>query len=153
MVEIRHEGTCAAPLEVTFAYVDDYRNAPKWLWGLAKFEPIGENDHGLDSVFEGTYHVKPVKLSSTIRVTQWEQNEVIAFESIKGFPTRSTWRFRADGDERTAISVVFGYDLPGGLAGKALGRALEPIVGLSVRHSDAALRRQIEEQHAGRGGS
>lgn len=152
MVEIRHEGSCAAPLEVTFAYVDDYRNTPNWLWGLARFEPVGDKHHGPDAVFEGTYHVKPVKLSSTIRVTQWQENEVIAFESIKGFPTRSTWRFRADGAERTHISVVFGYDLPGGLAGKALGRALEPIVGLSVRHSDAALRRQIEEQHAARGG-
>jgi hypothetical protein len=43
--------------------------------------------------------------------------------------------------------VTFGYELPGGLAGRTLGRAFEPIVGLSVRHSDEALRRAIESRY------
>jgi uncharacterized membrane protein len=93
-----------------------------------------------------------VKLHSTIKCTAWEQDSVIAFKSIKGFPNESTWRFSADGPNRTKVDVVFSYQLPGGLAGKALGRALEPIVALSVRHSDAALRKNIEELYASQGG-
>jgi uncharacterized membrane protein len=148
MVDINHTGECAAPLEVAFAYVDDYRNATDWMFGLARFEPVGEQVQGPGSEFEATFQVKPVKLHSTIRVTEWGANEIIAFESIKGFRNWSTWRFFAAGPERTRIEVTFGYELPGGLAGKAMGRVLEPIVALSVRHSDEALRREIEGRFA-----
>jgi uncharacterized membrane protein len=147
MVDIHHEGTCAAPLDVAFAYLDDYRNATTWMFGLSKFEPQGTKDRGLGAVFDATFAVKPVKLSSTIRVTEWEQDSVIAFESVKGFTNWSTWRFAAAGPTSTTIRVTFSYVLPGGLAGRALGKALEPIVGISVRRSDEALRREIEARY------
>ena len=148
MVDITHTGYAEAPLEVTFGYVDDYRNTTKWMFGLASFEPSAELDHGLGSVFDGTFQVTPVKLHSTVEVTAWEQDALIAFKSIKGFTNSSTWRFTADGPTRTRVDVVFSYELPGGLAGRVLGRALEPIVAMSVRHTDAALRRHVEERFA-----
>jgi uncharacterized membrane protein len=148
MVDIHHEGSCAAPLEVAFAYLDDYRNATDWMFGLSRFEPVGEKSQGLGAEFEGTFSVKPVKVHSTIRVTQWRHQEIIGFESIKGFRNWSTWRFFADGATRTRIVVTFSYELPGGLAGKAMGRVFEPIAALSVRHSDEALRREIEARYA-----
>jgi uncharacterized membrane protein len=151
MVEIHHEGSCAAPVEVAFAYIDDYRNATKWMFGLAEFEPVGDKDQGLGSVFRGTFQVKPVKLHSTVECTDWKQDELIAFESVKGFKNTSVWRFLPDGPNRTKVDVRFSYDLPGGLAGRALGKALEPIVAMSVRHSDEALRKQIEETYSARG--
>jgi uncharacterized membrane protein len=147
MVDIHHEGGCAAPLDVAFAYIDDYRNATAWMFGLAAFEPVGDKDHGLGAVFDGTFHVPPVKLHSTVKVTEWEHNRIIAFESIKGFRNWSTWEFVAEGPEATKVLVRFSYKLPGGLAGRALGRMLEPVVAMSVRHSDHALRTQIEARH------
>jgi uncharacterized membrane protein len=147
MVDIHHEGSCEAPVDVAFAYLDDYHNATNWMFGLVKFAPVGEKEHGLDAVFDGTFQVKPVKLSSTIKVTEWEQDKVIGFESTKGFKNWSTWRFIAAGPTRTTIKVKFSYELPGGLAGRALGKALEPIVAISVRHSDDALRREIEARY------
>jgi uncharacterized membrane protein len=147
MVDIHHEGTCEAPVEVAFAYLDDYRNATEWMFGLSKFQPVGEKDQGLGAVFEGTFQVKPVKLSSTIKITEWELNKVIAFESIKGFRNWSTWNFIEASPTQTKIQVTFSYELPGGLAGRALGKALEPIVGITVRHSDEALRRAVESRY------
>jgi uncharacterized membrane protein len=148
MVDIHHHGEADAPLEVAFAYLDDYRNATEWMFGLSKFVPTGDKDHGLGAKFDGTFAVKPVKLNSTIEITEWEQDRVIAFKSIKGFKNESTWRFSANGPTRTNVDVVFSYFLPGGLAGRAMGKALEPIVALSVRHSDAALRKNIEALYA-----
>jgi uncharacterized membrane protein len=144
MVDIHHEGSCEAPVEVAFAYVDQYLNATDWMFGLSSFEPVGEQVQGLGAVFDATFAIKPVKLHSTIQVTEWVENEVIAFKSVKGFTNWSTWRFVSEGPTRTKIAVKFGYELPGGLAGKALGRVLEPIVMLSLRHSDENLRREIE---------
>lgn len=150
MVDIHHEGSCAAPVDVAFGYVDDYRNATKWMFGLAEFAPEGDKDHGLGAVFNGTFQVKPVKLHSTVECTGWAQDELIAFTSVKGFKNTSVWRFVADGPDRTTVLVHFNYELPGGIAGRALGKVLEPIVGVSVRHSDEALRKQIEEQYSKR---
>lgn len=147
MVDLHHEGFCDAPVDVAFAYVDDYRNATDWMFGLAAFEATGEQVQGLGAEFDGLFQIKPVKLHSTIRVTEWKQDELIAFESVKGFHNWSTWRFEAVAPARTRIAVVFSYELPGGLAGKALGRVLEPIIMLSLRHSDEALRREIEARH------
>jgi uncharacterized membrane protein len=152
MVDIHHEGSCAAPVDVAFGYVDDYRNTTKWMFGLAEFTPEGDKDHGLGSVFNGTFSVKPVKLHSTVECTDWKQDELIAFTSVKGFKNSSTWRFIADGPDRTTVKVDFTYELPGGIAGRALGKVLEPIVAMSIRHTDEALRKQIEEQYASRAG-
>jgi len=148
MVAIHHEGIANAPIDVTFAYLDDYRNATNWMFGLAKFTPNGEQDQGLGAKFDGKFQVKPVSLSSTILITEWEHNAVIAFKSISGFKNESHWRFESLGAEQTKVIVDFEYWLPGGLAGKALGKALEPIVSLSVRHSDSELRKCVEAQYA-----
>jgi len=148
MVDIHHEGHANAPLSVAFAYIDDYRTTPDWMFGLAKFVPVGDLDQGLNAVFEGTFQVKPVKLHSTVKITAWEQDKLIKMESVKGFVNRSTWRFEALNDTETRVFVDFTYELPGGLAGRALGKALEPIVAMSIRHSDAALRKNIEARYA-----
>ena len=148
MVDIHHEATCHAPRDVAFAYIDNYRTATEWMFGLSEFTPAGDLDQGLGSTFHATFHVKPLKLHSTIEVTEWEEHTLIAFKSIKGFPNESEWRFTSVGDAETKITVLFRYQLPGGLAGKAMGRVLEPIVALSVRHSDAALRKHIEAAYA-----
>jgi len=147
VVDIHHEGLCAAPVDVAFAYVDDYRNATDWMFGLAAFEPAGEQVQGLGAVFDGTFAVKPVKLHSTIKVTEWKQDSIIAFESINGFRNWSSWQFEPVEPAKTRIAVTFSYELPGGLAGKALGRVLEPIVMLSLRHSDESLRKEIEARY------
>lgn len=152
MVDIHHEGSTKAPVSVAFAYIDDYRTVPQWMFGLSDFQPVGDKDQGLDAVFDGTFAVKPVKLHSTVQITAWEQDRLIRMESIKGFVNRSTWRFEAVGNTETRITVDFTYELPGGLAGRAMGKALEPIAALSIRHSDAALRKQIEEHYAASGG-
>jgi uncharacterized membrane protein len=143
MVEIHHVGHCEAPVSFAFAYVDDYRNATSWMFGLTGLTSLTEPRTGLGARYDGTFAVKPIKLASTVEVTQWEQDSVISLKSIKGFPNESTWRFEADGDDRTRLIVLFSYDLPGGIAGKVLGRALEPVIALTVRHSDESLRNHI----------
>ncbi|AQA25829.1 hypothetical protein BTZ20_1368 [Rhodococcus sp. MTM3W5.2] len=35
------------PVHAGFAYVDDYRNVPAWMFGVTRFEPVGEQTQGL----------------------------------------------------------------------------------------------------------
>jgi uncharacterized membrane protein len=150
MVDIFHAGSYEAPVEVTFAYLDDYRTATQWMFGLTAFEPVGQRNQGLDATFDATFRVKLIKLRSTVQVVGWEQDALIAFKSIKGFDNESNWRLTSLGPTTTKVSVKLSYTVPGGLAGRAVGRALEPIVALSIRHIDAALRRNVEVPYAQR---
>jgi ribosome-associated toxin RatA of RatAB toxin-antitoxin module len=143
MPHVHHEGAVGAPLSVLFAYVDDASHTVDWLFGLSKFDPNTEQLSGLGATYDGTFSVKPIKLHSSVRITEWEQDKVIALESYKGFQIASQWHFSSTGPTTSKVEVDFHYALPGGLAGKAMARAFEPIVALSIRHSDDSLRKNV----------
>lgn len=148
MAEIHHETSCHAPVGAAFAYLDDYRNVPKWMFGVSRFDPVGQATHGLGAVFDGAFAVRPVKLSARVRITEWEQDRLIVLTSVTGFANSSRWQFSADGPDRSTLHIVFAYELPGGLAGRALAKVLGPVLTLSLRHTDDNLRKQIEAHHA-----
>lgn len=86
-------------------------------------------------------------LTSTVEVTRFEPDALIEMRSVTGFVNNSLWRFSAEEAERTRISVDFHYDLPGGLAGRALGKVIEPFVTVAVRQTEQTLRHRIEAHH------
>ncbi|MFC9553205.1 SRPBCC family protein [Rhodococcus sp. NPDC056960] len=145
MIEIHHSAIAGAPVEVAFDYVDDYHHVPSWLFGITRFDPIGEPDRGLGAVYDAAMKIGPKTLGSVVKVTGWERNALIELESVDGLYTQSRWQFEAVGAAETRLTVDFLYDLPGGLAGKALGRIIEPFVAQAIRHTEATLRRQMEE--------
>lgn len=148
MVDIHHTSTANAPVAVMFEYMDDYRTVPKWMFGMSKLEPIGDKERGLGAVLEGSMKLGPKTLHSTVEVTQWEQNKVLAMKSIKGFVNRSTWHFTPVDDETTELTVDFTYELPGGMAGRALGKVIEPFVSIAIKHTESLLREQVEKVYS-----
>ena len=137
-IHIHAETDCAAPVDQVFAYVDNYRNVPDWLYGISKFVPTTEKERGLGAVFEGSMHVG-VMLHSTVEVTAYDEGRMFEFESVKGFKNSSHWSFEAIDAKSTRIIADVQYSLPGGVAGKALGRMIEPFVKIAVKHSSEAL--------------
>ena len=149
MVDIHHSNVCEAPLSFAFGWVDDYRNTTRFMFGVAEFEPPkGATSQGLGARFDLLFKVGVVKIRSTLEVVEWVENEVIRFDSVAGFRNWSTWAFAAEDDSHTRITVDFSYEVPGGLAGKVLGRGLEPIIGPAMKHSDANLRTHVETDYA-----
>jgi len=147
-IEIQVESTFQAPLEVAFAYTADYRNVPEWLYGISKFEPVGDKDYGLGAVFDGSMNLGAT-LHSRIEVNGFEENKLIAFDSIKGFKNSSRWTFSAIDDQHAKVIADVSYELPGGIAGKALGKVIEPFVKIAVKHSSAALQKAVEAHAVG----
>lgn len=144
-IEIQVESTFQAPLEVAFAYTADYRNVPDWLYGISRFEPVGDKDYGLGAVFDGSMNLGAT-LHSRIEVNEFEENRLIGFDSIKGFKNSSRWTFSAVDAKRSKVVADVSYELPGGIAGKALGKVIEPFVKIAVKHSSAALQKAVEAQ-------
>lgn len=127
-----------------FAYVDDYRTVPDWMFGVTRFEPVGSRSQGLGATFDATMQLGPKALRSRVQITAWEQDRLIRLESIDGISNASTWRFSPTPDGHTELTVDFEYTLPGGVAGKLLAKIVEPIVGTAIAHTENTLRAKVE---------
>ncbi|HVG83809.1 MAG TPA: SRPBCC family protein [Vicinamibacterales bacterium] len=144
MTTINHTATAAVPVDRAFAHVADYRTVPQWFFGISRFVPQGAKDYGLGAVYDSAVKIGPKEIGSVVQVTEFDEGSLITLKSISGFRTTSRWRFRAVDEGRTELAVEFTYDLPGGLAGKALGMIIEPFAVQAVKASEAALRRDLE---------
>ncbi len=145
MTTINHSATAQVRLSDAFAYVADYRSVPDWFFGITRFHPQGALDYGLGATFDSEVKIGPKAIGSVVKITEFEQDRLITLESISGFKTASRWAFEELDGDRTRLSVEFSYFLPGGLAGKALGLVIEPFAVQAVRHTDATLRRNLEQ--------
>ncbi|WP_174188239.1 SRPBCC family protein [Nocardia barduliensis] len=141
---------CVASAESAFAYVNDYRNLPRFLHGIESFTPVGEQTEGLGATFDGRMKLGPASLKSRIEVVRWEKDHAIGVKSIKGFEIESTFLFQAKGERLCTVDAIVDYRVPGGLAGRALGKTIEPFVKIAVQHTTHNLVTQIAAFHAAR---
>ena len=86
--------------------------------------------------------------TSTVEITRWEQDRVLAWEPREGFTQRGGFTFTpvAGGTE---VTFRLELELPGGFAGRLLARTLDGAVRGVAERSLAALARQVEAAHAG----
>ncbi|WP_067825945.1 SRPBCC family protein [Nocardia inohanensis] len=150
MTEVKIVADCAASAESAFAYVNDYRHLPRFINEISAFEPLTEQTEGVDATFDGTIGLGPITLHSTIKIVRHEPGYAIAVKSIKGFEIESTFLFHAKGEESCTIDAIVDYRVPGGIAGKLLGKTIEPFVKLAVKSSTHNLTTQVAAFHAER---
>ncbi|MFD6352901.1 SRPBCC family protein [Nocardia tengchongensis] len=148
MTEVKIVADCAASAESAFAYVNDYRHLPKFINEISAFTPLTEQIEGVDATFDGTIQLGPIALHSTIKIVRHEPGYAIAVKSIKGFEIESTFLFHDKGAESCTIDAIVDYRVPGGLAGKILGKTIEPFVKLAVKSSTTNLVNQVSAFHA-----
>lgn len=145
MIHVLHSGVAAVSIDAAFAYIDNYETVPDWMFGVSEFTPTGEFTQGLGATFDTCMHVGPTRLRSRVEITEWIENEKITVASLDGVSNSSTWMFRAIDDDHTELSVDFAYKLPGGIAGKALERIVEPFAESAVKNTENTLRRHLEQ--------
>ncbi|MGW0038250.1 SRPBCC family protein [Gordonia sp. NPDC003376] len=143
MPGVSHSSTVAVPRERVFAYVNDYQNVPRYMFGITTFSVLSEITSGKGSTFEAALDLGPTTLRSTVETTDWVENELIELTSIAGFGADTRWRFTDTADGGTEVGVEFRYALPGGLTGRALGALLGPFAGQAIRQTEINLREQI----------
>ncbi|MEV6770930.1 SRPBCC family protein [Nocardia sp. NPDC051030] len=148
MTEVKIVADCAATAESAFAYVNDYRNLPRFINEINAFTPLTEQIEGVDATFDGAIGLGPVTLHSRIQIVRHEPGLAIGVKSIKGFEIESTFLFHAKGEESCTIDAIVEYRVPGGIAGKIMGKTIEPFVKLAVKSSTHNLVTQVAEFHA-----
>ncbi|WP_028475974.1 SRPBCC family protein [Nocardia sp. CNY236] len=141
---------CVASAESAFVYVNDFRNLPQFLHGVQAFTVVGDQTEGVGATFDGHIQLGPVSLTSRLEVVRWEQNYAIGVKSIKGFQIESTFLFHTKGDELCTVDAIVDYRVPGGLAGRAVAKTIEPFVKVAVHHTTHNLVTQICAFHSAR---
>ena len=136
--------TIEAPVATVFQYVDDHRNTTKYMKGLTKWKPTGEKTHGKGSEFEVGMKAGPTTLESTVHINAWTENRVIGWTSRSGFKQSGKWSFKDKGEE-TEATFELEYEFGGGIAGRMLARAAEPVVRGNLERSVADLKSTTEK--------
>ncbi|MGW4768880.1 SRPBCC family protein [Nocardia sp. NPDC004278] len=152
MTEVKIVEDCVASAETAFAYVNDYRNLSRFITEVHDFTPRTEQVEGVGATFDGVIKLGPASLHSRLEVVRWEENFAIAVKSIKGFEIESTFLFHDKGPDLCTVDAIVDYRVPGGIAGKVLGKTIEPFVKIAVKHSTHNLTTQIAEFHTSRQG-
>jgi uncharacterized membrane protein len=149
MGRITIDMTINAPVATVFAYVDDYRNTTRYMKDLVKWQPTGKVTHGKGAQFDVGMKAGPTTLTSVVDITTWTANKTIAWHSREGFKQIGKWGFTPKGD-KTAVTFDMEYEFGGGIAGKLLGRAAEPIVRGNLQRSVETLKSNTEKLGAAR---
>lgn len=144
MSHITYSAEIAADVEDVFGYVDDHLNTTKYMKGLSKWEPEGEKVHGKGARFAVAMKAGPMTLASVVEITTWTKNEAIGWTSREGFKQTGKWSFTEVDEGTTKASFDLKYELPGGIAGRMMSRATDPVVRGNIEQSVRALRTQVE---------
>lgn len=147
MTIVSSSGTLELPAEVVFEYGGDYRPMPEWVRGqCALRRPAtyqGDLSDGVGAEFQRTGKIGPIAMTGTSRITEWEPHRHIieALVTNNGIAPLATVATPMV-SPRTRVDITADYNFPGGLAGKVLQRAIEPLLSSGIRHSERALCRQ-----------
>lgn len=148
MGHVEHRAAVGVPLEFAFGYVDDYRNVPRWMFGIKHFTPIGEQISGVGAVFDTALNLGPMTLHLRGEIIEWEQSARISLRAVKGIEGTIHWSFAAVDPDSTEIGAVCDWKVPGGLAGRALDRVIHAFAGPAVRHTEKSLRHHLVTAYA-----
>ncbi|MUM19750.1 SRPBCC family protein [Mycobacterium sp. CBMA271] len=146
MVHVHHNGVVDAPLAYVFDYVADYQNLAEWMFGIQKVKLVSGDANEAGSRYDVAIKIGAT-IKSTLEVTEKNVNSLFATESRAGFSNQSSWRFREISEGSTEITIDVEYQLPGGLAGRVMGKAIEPFVSVAVSHSDDKLRSILQRRY------
>ncbi|HUZ70256.1 MAG TPA: SRPBCC family protein [Candidatus Saccharimonadales bacterium] len=149
MGRITIDMTINAPVATVFAYVDDYRNTTRYMKDLVRWQPTGKVTHGKGAQFDVGMKAGPTTLTSVVDITTWSENRTIAWHSREGFKQLGKWGFAPKGNA-TSVTFDMEYEFGGGIAGKLLGRAAEPIVRGNLQRSVETLKLHTEKLRAAR---
>lgn len=153
MLEVCFTAPCAAPVEVAWEYLSDYRNAVKYMHGMVSYVPTGPLEKGLGATFDGTMKVGPSTMSSSVETVSWEENSLAAYKSTQGVDTSTIYRFRKIDDRHCEVEFTMVFELPGGVAGRAMEKAIEPIVRANGKQTCENMTRVIDEYYTQLGDS
>ncbi|MUL67123.1 hypothetical protein BOO86_21800 [Mycobacterium sp. CBMA 234] len=144
MHHIAHQVELAVPADVSFQYVDNFDNVPKFSFGVKSFRPIGPAEPRLGSKLESSVQLGPVKFNSQGWVSAYVKNRLISVTVEQGPITGVvSWHFSPTASGGTLLKVELSYQIGGGLVGRALTKIIDTIIDPAIKYTESKLSEQI----------
>lgn len=150
MLSVSFSQKCPAPLGVVFEYLDDYRNVADYWDGMVSYGPTGDRDRGVGAIFEGEMKLGPTPMRSRLETVAREQDTLFEYRSVGGIKTSISYRLAAVDEHSTTVDFRLEFELPGGVAGRAVERTVEPLVRASAKKTAENLAREVSAYYAAR---
>jgi len=122
---------------------DRYR---EFFTGVTKWEPRSDVRDGIGARYRVLSKVGAIEAGGTLRVTEWEEERAIAWESESGI--RQTWRVEVSPEgDGTRVSLEIAYGLSGGAVGWLVERITGRIIARHIWATLMAARRMLEHEN------
>lgn len=127
--------------EEAFEWIADYRNVPRVLEGVTRWDPVGRKTRGKGARFEVEMRTLGIPLTSMLEVHEWEPPRMIAWRSLGGLiEQEGAWEIDPEPDGVT-VRLTIDYVPPAAAVGNILAA---PVEALARRRLQAALDRMGE---------
>jgi len=144
--KVAHSAEIDVPADYCFAYVDQFDNIPKFVFGMKSFAAVGPSEPRLGTKVVGQVQLGPVHFNCHGHVSEHIENRLITVQLDEGPITGvTTWRFAPVGSNSCEVSVELSYEIGGGFTGRALAKIIDSILEPGIRYTDTQLREQLVE--------
>ena len=128
--------------ETVFDWIADYRNVPKVLEGVTRWEPLSRETAGPGARFAVEMRTLGVSLSNVLELVEWDRPRRLTWRSLSGLVKQNgAWSIVK---RRGAVDVTLTIEYKPPIA--AIGNLLAgPAEGLARQRLQKALERMAEE--------
>jgi len=132
-----------------FDFVADYRNVPRVLEGVSRWEPLSDRATGKGARFEVEMKTFGIPLANVLVLDEWEPDRRIAWRSESGLiEQRGGWTFAARRPEATDVTLAISYRPPGAAVGNLLAGRVDSVVRARLARALDSMTSLLEREPA-----
>ena len=136
--EVAARVRAACTPQQAFDFVADYRNVPRVLDGVSRWQPLTRRVRGVGARYEVEMRSLGFPLQAVLVLDAWDEPKAIRWRSESGLvEQRGGWTFTEQG-RQTEIELRIAYQPPGAALGNLLASRAD---GLVRRRLETALQR------------
>jgi uncharacterized protein YndB with AHSA1/START domain len=135
----------AAPPEKVWPYLVEPEKIMKWFTLLKKFEYTSKRCGGVGTTFYYEEKSGPMLMKINYRVTEWVENEKLAFILTSGFPKKDDqiWSLEAT-PSGSRFTFTEDFEVRWGVIGRAMGKMLGGSIGKGIEMIIGNLKSVVE---------
>jgi uncharacterized membrane protein len=130
--------------EKAFDYFADYRNVPRILDGVTKWEPVGAKARGVGALYNVEMNAMGFPLSNVLRLDRWRRPREIGWKSESGLiKQEGGFTFTKVGDG-VRIDLRIAYEPPAAVVGMFVAQRVDGVVRRRLEKALERVRKTLE---------
>jgi uncharacterized membrane protein len=129
-----------------FDFLADYRNVPRVLEGVSRWEPLGRDERGTGARYRVEMRTFGIPLGAVLRLDEWRRPYRISWVSESGLVEQSGGWTLAPKDTGVELELRLSYKPPGAALGNLVAGRVEGLVRRRLQTALERIRRELERE-------